>query len=358
MRVLIVHDEPIDGGYGAEAYVRRLVNGLLSAGDDVEVVAGELKHVGAGRLHDIWDPAARRLVREHCQRFSPDVVHFHNVARELSASVLGAAVGVPSVMTAHDFRWLGGYEHGALTPRGAVERVTARLIRRTAMRRMTAMIGVSGRVSDALRAAGFAHVTTIPVPVFAPASPPLPVADCRDVAVIARLAPDKGVDVAIEAFKVADVPGSRLLIAGDGPMRRTLERAAAPLGDRVSFLGRLDEVGVSDLLGRVRAVVVASQPSVRPEGSSMALVEAANHGRPVIATDDPAVVEVAEAISGVVTVKAADAGSLGAELRTVLLYDDFATDLGKRGLSNAQRWHSLPVVVKATRAVYRQVAAR
>jgi glycosyltransferase involved in cell wall biosynthesis len=200
-------------------------------------------------------------------------------------------------------------------------------------------------------------VTTIRVPVAAPASPPKPVATCRDVAVIARLAPDKGVGVAIDAFVAADVGSGRLLIAGDGPLRGSLERKAAKLGDRVEFLGRLDEVGVSDLLGRVRAVVVASQPSVRPEGSSLALVEAANHGRPVIATDDPAVMEVAGLIGGALTVEASDVDALGAELRTVLLYDDFATDLGKRGQISAERWHSLAAVTEATREVYRRVVA-
>ena len=37
MRVLVVHDEPLEGGYGAEAYVRRLVGGLRDAGDVVDV---------------------------------------------------------------------------------------------------------------------------------------------------------------------------------------------------------------------------------------------------------------------------------------------------------------------------------
>ena len=61
MRVLMVHDEPIDGGYGAEAYVRRLVGGLRAAGDEVEVVAGERPPSPArARLLDLWDPAARR----------------------------------------------------------------------------------------------------------------------------------------------------------------------------------------------------------------------------------------------------------------------------------------------------------
>jgi glycosyltransferase involved in cell wall biosynthesis len=357
MRVLLVNDEPIDGGYGAEAYLRRLVVGLRAAGDDVEVVAGEVRHDGVSRVFDLWDPAARRLIHQRSQRFSPDVVHHHNIARELSASVLTATPGVPAVMTVHDLRLLGGREHAAHTPRGAAERVTSSVVRRTARRRLAATVGVSDRVCVELRRCGFPRVSTVPVPVAAPVHLLRPVAECRDVAVIARLAPDKGVDVALEAFAAVAAGGgdSRLLIAGDGPSRRMLERSAAPLAGRVSFLGRLDEGEVSDLLGRVRVVVVASQPSRRPEGSSLAMVEAAAHARPVVATDDPAVREVAATLGGALLVPAADVAALAGELRRLLADDDLAVDLGDRGQANAMPRHSIAAVTDATRSVYQDV---
>lgn len=359
MRVLLIHDEPIDGGYGAEAYVRRLVGGLRAAGDEVEVVAGEVRHEGASRLRDLWDPAARRLICKRSGRFSPDVVHHHNIARELSASVLTATPGVPAVMTVHDLRLLGAREHAARTPRGVAELLTTSVVRRTARRRLAATIAVSDRVGVELRRRGFPRVSTVPVPVAPPLHPPRPVAKCRDVAMLARLAPDKGVDVAIAAFAnvVADGGDGRLLIAGDGPSRELLERSAARLDGRVSFLGRLDEDEVSDLLGRVRVVVVASQPSRRPEGSSLAMVEAAAHGRPVVASDDPAVREVAVVLGGSVLVPAADVVALAAELKRLLDDDDLATQLGESGRSNALLRHSIAAVTEATRAVYREIVA-
>jgi glycosyltransferase involved in cell wall biosynthesis len=359
MRVLLVHDEPIDGGYGAEAYLRRLVAGLRAAGDQVEIVAGEVRHGGVSRVLDLWDPAARRLIHQRSQRFSPDVVHHHNIARELSASVLTATPGVPAVMTVHDLRLLGGREHAARTPRGVAELLTTSVVRRTSRRRLAATIGVSDRVCVELRRRGFPRVSTVPVPVAAPVHPPRPVAECRDIAVIARLAPDKGVDVALAAFAAVVAHGgdSRLLIAGDGPSRQMLESSAVRLDGRVSFLGRLDEGEVSDLLGRVRVVVVASQPSRRPEGSSLAMVEAAAHGRPVVASDDPAVREVATTLGGAVLVPAADPAALADELRRLLADDELAAQLGNRGQSNAMRHHSIAVVTEATRAVYEQAIA-
>jgi glycosyltransferase involved in cell wall biosynthesis len=356
MRVLMVHDESIERGYGAESYVRRLVDGLRTAGDEVEVVAGEVHHEGAGRVRDVWDPAARQLVGERSQRFQPDVVHFHNITRELSASVLAATSGAPAVMTVHDLRLLGAREHAAFTPRGVAELLSAGVVRRTAKRRLAATIGVSDRVSTALRSQRFPAVSTVGVPAATPALPPRPVVACRDVAVIARLAPDKGIDLVIDAFRTATVDAntdSRLFIAGDGPWREFLRRRAAPLGARVNFLGRLAESDVSALLGRVRVVIVASQPTRRPEGSSLAVVEAATHGRPVIATDDPAVSEVATDLGGALIVPAGSADALAGALRRLLAEDELAMTLGALGQRNAAERHSIAAVTEATRVVYR-----
>src|SRR5581483_145417 len=220
MRVLMVHDEPIVAGYGAEAYVRRLIDGLRATGDEVDVIDGEIRHTGVGRVRDVWDPAARTLVARRAQRFQPDVIHFHNIARELSPSVLTAAPDVPAVMTVHDFRLLGAHEHARFSARGRMERVVGRRVRTAAAKRLAATVGVSERVSDSLRRNGFRNVATVRVPAAEPVTTPISVATCRDVAVVARLARDKGVDVAIEAFRIAtqsDTSERRLLIAGDGP---------------------------------------------------------------------------------------------------------------------------------------------
>jgi glycosyltransferase involved in cell wall biosynthesis len=357
----MVHDQPLEDGYGAEAYVRRLVGGLRSAGDDVDVLAGRRIHRGAGKLLDVWDPAAARLVADHARVFRPDVLHFHNLARELSASVLTAAAGVPAVMTVHDFRLLGAHEHNGLSARGRVERVVAGQVRRLAKRRLQATVGVSEPVSDALRHNGFPAVTTVPVPAAAPAVVSVPAAQCRDVAVIARLTKDKGVGLALDAFDAAtaDSPaGDRIIVAGDGPERDRLVRRSRPLRDRVEFVGRLDETEVSALLGRVRAVVVASQPRHRPEGSSLALVEAAVNGRPVLASADPAVQSVAGEIGNALVVADWSVDAFAAALRRILDDDALVTDLGERGRQNGQKLHSVGVVTAATREVYRSVIAK
>lgn len=357
MKILMVHDEPLDGGYGAETYLRRLVAGLRAAGDDVELVAGERRHHGVAKLLDPWDPFARRLVAARAATMQPDVIHHHNVSRELSASVLTAAAAIPAVMTVHDQRILGAREHFGSSPRRFAEAAGARLVRRVARRRLAATIAVSEPLANLLRDAGLPGVTAIPVPALDPVERLRPAQECRDVAVIARLAPDKGIDHVIDAFTALgnEARGSRLLIAGDGPQRTALQHRARPLGDRVAFLGRLGEAGVSSLLSRVRVVVVASVPGRRPEGSSLAVVEAATHGRPVIGSDDPAVAELVEGLGAGVVVPAGNSAALLVELRRFLRDDAAVAGAAERGLAAADR-HALAAVTEATRAVYRRVA--
>lgn len=354
MRVLVVHDEPIERGYGAEAYVRRLVQGLRDAGDTIEVMAGERLHRGAAKLFDVWDPVARRMVADRAKQFRPDVIHHHNVARELSASVLRAAPEVPSVMTLHDRRLFGAREHAIGTPRRAVEAMGAAKVLRAARRNLAATIGVSEAVSDLARAAGLPQVTTVPVPAAEPVGVLAAAEQCRDALVVARLAPDKGVDVVIDAFaSIAGQVGThRLLIAGDGPQRAALQRRAAPLGSRVSFLGWLDEIELSGLLGRTRVVVVASVPGRRPEGSSLAAVEAAAHRRAVIGCDDAAVAEVVRGLGAGPVVPAGDAAALGRELGR-LLTDDAAVATYAEAAAAGARSHSIATVAAATQGVYR-----
>lgn len=353
MRILLVHDEPLDAGYGAEAYVRRLAAGLQQTGDTVDVVAGERRHRGMAKAFDVWDPAARRLVAQRAQALRADVVHHHNISRELSASVLGA-VDVPQVMTIHDRRLFGAREHSLASPRRAVEAMGAAAVLRGARRRLAATIGVSDEVSRLARDAGLPEVSTVPVPVAEPVGVLVPAAQCRDLLVAARLAPDKGVDVVIDAFTALGEAGegSRLLIAGAGPAETALRRRAEPLGSRVDFLGWLTEDELSGLLGRVRALVVASMPGRRPEGSSLSAAEAARHRRVVIGSDDPAVAEVVTKLGAGPVVPAGDVAALAAALKGVLEDDAAVTAYAESAAAESVR-HSIEAVTAATRAVYR-----
>jgi glycosyltransferase involved in cell wall biosynthesis len=98
----------------------------------------------------------------------------------------------------------------------------------------------------------------------------------RAVVVAGRLAPEKGVEVAIDAATVAGLP---LRIAGDGPQRAALEARAS--GRDVLFLGRVDRDGLRhELEGAGLAVV----PTRAAETFGLAAAEAMAAGVPVVAS--------------------------------------------------------------------------
>jgi glycosyltransferase involved in cell wall biosynthesis len=90
--------------------------------------------------------------------------------------------------------------------------------------------------------------------------------------VVSRLVPYKRIDLAIAAANKLRI---RLVVVGEGPERRRLERLAGPT---VEFLGRLGDAEIAELYARCRAFLFPGY-----EDFGIAPVEAQAAGRPVIA---------------------------------------------------------------------------
>jgi glycosyltransferase involved in cell wall biosynthesis len=93
---------------------------------------------------------------------------------------------------------------------------------------------------------------------------------------LGRLSQEKGVDLLLGAWSESL---GRLLIAGDGPARLSLEKQTVSHGDSIEFLGALSRERCMDLLRDARALVV---PSRWYEGFPVVIAEAYAHGVPVI----------------------------------------------------------------------------
>jgi teichuronic acid biosynthesis glycosyltransferase TuaC len=104
--------------------------------------------------------------------------------------------------------------------------------------------------------------------------------DGPSLASVGHLIERKGHDFVIRAL--AQLPGWRLFIAGDGPERARLEALAAAGGvaDRVTFLGRRNQDELVQLYNAVDMLVLASDR----EGWANVLLEAMACGTPVVAT--------------------------------------------------------------------------
>lgn len=105
----------------------------------------------------------------------------------------------------------------------------------------------------------------------------------RHILFIGRLTRIKGVDLLIEALR--ENRSARLIIAGDGPERKHLERLAVELEINVEFLGQINAARRDALLASCDVVVIPSRLiGNRSEGTPVVCLEAMAAGRAVIAS--------------------------------------------------------------------------
>lgn len=130
---------------------------------------------------------------------------------------------------------------------------------------------------------------------------------------LARLVPIKRVDLAIEA--VRSLPEAALAVAGDGPLRASLERRAR--GADVRFLGAIGPSSRRRWLAAGDALVLASAPrgSGRSEGAPRAVLEALGAGLPVIASRTGGVPDFVRHEENGLLVQPGDAAALRSAVR-------------------------------------------
>jgi glycosyltransferase involved in cell wall biosynthesis len=155
--------------------------------------------------------------------------------------------------------------------------------------------------------------------------------------VASRLAPEKGVDVAIDACERA---GIELVVAGEGPADAVLRERARSA--RVRFLGRVSEAE----LVRLRAgAAIALVPSRSAETFGLAAAEAMAAGVPVAAS---AVGALSELVDPAGLVEPGDARALAAAIGR--LAGDRAA--GERGRERVRARCAPAVVASALAEVY------
>ena len=169
-----------------------------------------------------------------------DLVHLHgSLAPTLGLVAADAArrLDIPVVATFHS--WF---------PRSVLYRTFRRSLQRR-LDRHSATIAVSAPVVDALSRYFKADWEIIPNGVdtgyFHPNGRKVTDAFVRGprLLFLGRLDPRNGLDTAIDAMPsiLKRLPDSRLVVAGDGPLRNHYRDKAKHLGDRVEFLGRVRE---------------------------------------------------------------------------------------------------------------------
>ena len=304
---------------GGERQVRLLVETLAAR-------SGFLQHVATSRdgpLARLLDPAGpqvlpltwdlaldpralaelclrlRRLRAEHGRGI---LLHAHDSHALALAAVAARLFRLPLVATRR-----------SLTPPGPLWRLPHRVI------------AISAAVEEVLRARGLdaARIVRIPSAVSLIDMARVPFEGFRldeergapAILSVGALTIEKGHLTLIEALPLVrrQLPGTRLVLIGDGPERPRLETLARRLrmGEGIHFLGELPSASAY-----IRAAQVLAQPS-RREALGTAVLEAMALGTPVVASATGGLVELLGEGAGIL-VRPGDPFALAAGLVRVL----------------------------------------
>ncbi|MFN8529117.1 MAG: glycosyltransferase family 4 protein [Anaerolineae bacterium] len=189
-------------------------------------------------------------------------------------------------------------------------------------------------------------------PVAVPAERPF------TIGAVARLVPEKGLDVLLRA--AAQLQGDwRVRLVGGGPERESLEQVAHALGiaDRVEFVGQVASAHMPALYPTFDVLVVPSltRPNWKEQFGPRATVEAMACAVPVIGSDSGAIPDVIGE-AGMIVPEGEPAALAGALAR---LQADRAlrVSLGQQGRDRALSHYTHDQIAAATVETYQRIMA-
>lgn len=371
---------------GEDEVVRRESRMLAHAGLDVRVAIASnqgLEAPGRTLATAVRLPYSRSSMRRTLQllrEFEPDLVHLHNPFPLLTPSVLDACeqAGVPVVHTLHNYRYFcangvmlrqgrpcdlclhGSELHGVLSACYRDSRLgslaVARMIRRHRRRRtwqrkvfsFIAPSGFSRRIlSDAGLPAG--RITVKPHFVDTPVASPKH-RDRTYAAYVGRLSVEKGIASLLEAWAGMDC---ELRIAGDGPLRGQVERAAQR-DPTIRYLGPLARDGVDEVLGSAAFLVF---PSILPETFGMTVIESYAQATPVLVSRLGGQAELVREGQTGLLFTAGDSQDLAAKAADLLSENDRRLQMGDHARSEYETRYTPEYNLDRLLAVYENALA-
>lgn len=230
---------------------------------------------GAVRWHrwflPVYPLAARRL---DCRRHDPVIISDAAVVKGVRCDP--AATVICYCHSPPRYLWEQRGEYAAQGSRLAAVGLgvfsgAVRKFDRRAARRLTGLVANSHHVRRRIGRCYGRRAVVIYPPADVPGEPPACEPDDFYL-VLGELVEYKRADLALEACRRL---GRRLIVAGEGPLRRRLARHG---GRGVEFVGRVDEARREELMRRCRALLFCGE-----EDFGLVPVEVMGRGRPVIA---------------------------------------------------------------------------
>lgn len=348
----VVHLLPCLYQGGAEMAVRRLVE---SMDGHVQPIMVAPDGPGDNLFKDV-------LPRRSFRRVEMDLVTgASSLRRALAAEAAAGAVDVVHVHIESALLWFAAQampeaarvytNHGIVGAARLKAWMTAQVTNRYAHR----VTVPSTHDANRLRAAGAQRLVVVPnvvPPSAALLNPDLRAGASVVVGTLARLESEKGIDVLIRAAALAaqDVPGLRIVVAGEGGRRAALTRLIAETGAPVALVGFRP---AGEILGTCDIYV---QPS-KAEAFGMAAAEAMAAGLPIIASAVGGLPEVVvDGITGLL-VPPNDPKALASAMVRLARDPGLRERMGRAGATHPTTF-SPSAVAAAMTAVYEQAIAQ
>lgn len=307
-------------------------------------------------IRPFWDLRGLVGLTRFLSRSPYSIVHTHTSKAGFVGRLAATRVGIPTIVhTPHLFPFHEESGRAATSAYLALERLAARWC--------DSIVTVSEYHREwALRAQIGSPEQIVAIPNGVPterAQPTRPrdevraelgLEDAFVVLATGRLAEQKGLEYLIRAAPLlrAELPSTRIVIAGDGPLGERLSRLVSDLGveDLVRLLGFRSDVG--DLLAASELVVL---PSLW-EGLSISLLEAMAAGKPVVTTLIGSNREVTNDGETAVLVPPKDAEALAAAIRALAADPSRRAALGRAGQAVQRERYTLRRMLDAYESEY------
>ena len=301
----MAHDRNLPSPQAADFVTSVDLNACRGAGEKLRA---------ASRI--LYSREARRKIGRLLDSGRPDLVHFHNISRQLSPSIIGEAHrrGIPTVMTLHDLFlvcpahsfFVGGVPCEKCKAGAFWHVLPGRCIDRSGLssalgaaeaylhawagfyKRIDRFIAPSLFLGSKVSALGWTAERIRHLPYFVPLGPDWSARDEGYVLFAGRVSTEKGVGTLLEAAAISRE--IQVVIAGEGPELEAFRQRASSEGlSNVRFAGYQKGDSLERLLAGARCVVV---PSLSYENLPLSILEAFARGKPAVAADSGGIAEL------------------------------------------------------------------
>ncbi len=172
---------------------------------------------------------------------------------------------------------------------------------------------------------------------------------------VGRLVFYKNIEVILKAFVIIkkQFPDVKLLIAGDGPHRQTLERLTTKLElqDNISFEGYVTPEKKEKILAESNALVFPSTM----EGFGLVMLEAFQQKRPVLVSDIPPMSDIIQDSETGFVIEPYNEKAWAEKIIHLIKNPSVSDDMGKKGLQELKTKYSQESFYKNLMSMYESI---